>query len=393
LNINEEVESLYDELISLRRDFHTHPELGFKEERTSTIIADYLRKLGLEVKTGVAKTGVTGVLKGSSLRPTLLVRADMDALPIQEETDLSFKSVNPGVMHACGHDAHMAMLLIAAKILSNHKNEINGNIKFIFQPNEEEAGAELVVEDGVLEDPRVDAALGLHVSTRLNSGTVGIIDGPVMASSWYFKLRIKGKGGHGGAPHTSIDPIICATHVVQAVQTVQTRDTSALDPTVITFGKIHGGTMNIVIPEHVDLEGSIRCLHSNRETVHTRFEEIIKNVCAAFKCTYELKFTCGNSLLTNDLDMSSLVKSVANDVVGAENVIGENIRTMIGEDFAEFARRVPSAFYFIGMRSKEKGTDFPNHHPRFNIDEDAMRTGVEMHVKTALAFFKNNPIG
>ncbi|MFW9996997.1 MAG: M20 family metallopeptidase [Candidatus Odinarchaeota archaeon] len=375
-------------MISLRRDFHRHPELGFKEERTSAIIADYLGKLGLEVKTGVAKTGVTGLLKGTGPGPTLLLRSDMDALPIQEKNDLPFKSVNPGVMHACGHDAHVSMLLIAARILSNHKNEINGSIKFAFQPNEEEAGAELMVEAGVLEDPKVDAALGLHVASTLRSRKVGIIDGPIMASSWYFKLQIRGKGGHGGMPHSSIDPIICATYIIQAVQTIQTRETSALDPTVITFGKIHAGTMNIVIPEKVDLEGSIRCLHPNREEVHSRFEEIIKNICSAFRCTYELEFKCGNRLLVNDWTMSSLVKSVADQVVGSGNVVGEEIRTMVGEDFAEFSLRVPSAFYFIGTGNAEKETDFPHHHPRFNIDEDVLQIGVEMHVRTVLEFFK-----
>jgi len=392
MKIKGEIEGLHDELIQLRRDFHRHPELGFEEHRTSAIIAKYLGGLGFEVKRGLAKTGVVGLLRGDQPGPTLLLRSDMDALPIQEENDLPFKSVNDGKMHACGHDAHMAMLLIAAKILLNHRDEIRGKIKFAFQPNEEEAGAELMVEDGVLEDPGVDAALGLHIFSPLKTGEIGIVGGPIMASSYYFKLTIRGKGGHGGAPHRAVDPIICAANVVQAVQSIQTREIDALKPTVITFGKINCGTFNIVIPEEIELEGSIRCLHDDDEGIRRRFSEIIENICAAYRTKYELKFKCGNRLLRNDPEMTELVRSVAERVVKAEDVIGSGIRTMVGEDFAEFALRVPSAFYFIGTGNEGKGTDYPHHHARFNIDEDSLPIGVEMHVRTALEYFKaHNP--
>ncbi|MFX0209402.1 MAG: M20 family metallopeptidase, partial [Candidatus Hodarchaeota archaeon] len=337
--IEDEIKNSHKELITLRRDFHKYPELGFEEFRTSDIIASYLEALGLEVKRGLAKTGVVGVLRGASSGPTLLIRSDMDALPIQEQNDIPFKSVNSGVMHACGHDAHMSMLLIASKILSRHKDKIRGTIVFAFQPNEEVAGAELMVEDGVLVEPKVDASFGLHVWSLLESGKIGVIDGPIMASSWYFKLTITGKGGHGGSPHTSVDPIICASYIIQAVQTIQTRDTSALEPTVITFGKITAGTMNIVIPENIVLEGSIRCLHEGDERIRERFEEIIKNICIAFRTTYELEFMCGNRLLINEGSMTRIVKSIADQVVSPENVVGEEVRMMVGEDYAEFARR------------------------------------------------------
>ena len=390
LKIEEEIKNSRKELITLRRDFHKHPELGFEEFRTSDIIAEYLKTLGLDVKRGLAKTGVVGVLKGDHSGPTLLVRSDMDALPIQEQNDVPYKSVNTGIMHACGHDAHMSMLLIAAKILSHHKDKIRGTIVFAFQPNEEVAGAELMVEDGVLDEPKVDASFGLHVWSLLEAGKIGIVEGPIMARADYFKLTINGKGGHGGSPHTSIDPIICASYVIQAVQTIQTRDTSALEPTVITFGKINAGTMNIVIPESIVLEGSIRCLHEGDEKIRRRFEEIIKNICMAFRTTYNLEFMCGNRLLINEGSMTKLVKSIADQVVNPENVVGEEIRMMVGEDYAEFARRVPSAFYFIGTKNEDLGANYPHHHPRFQVDEEALLTGVEMHVKTALEYFKIN---
>jgi amidohydrolase len=390
LDIKKEIKESYHELITIRRDFHQHPELGFKEFRTSDIIAKYLKEQGLKVRRGLAKTGVVGILDGDQAGSTLLIRSDMDALPIQEKADIPFKSVNSGVMHACGHDAHISMLLIAAKILSRYKDEIAGNVVFAFQPNEEVAGAELMIEDGVLDNPTVDASFGLHVWSLLESGKIGVIDGPIMASSWYFKLTIIGEGGHGGSPHTAVDPIICASYIIQAVQTIQTRDTSALKPTVITFGKINAGTMNIVIPERATLEGSIRCLHNDDEEIRKRFENIVKNICLAFRTRYELEFMCGNRLLSNDLSMTNIVKATAYQVVNPENVVGEEIRMMVGEDYAEFARRVPSAFYFIGTKNADQGFIFPHHHPRFQVDETVLPLGVEMHVKTAFEFFRTH---
>ncbi len=390
MDVRSEVKSNYEELIDLRRWFHMHPELGFKEYKTSEKITQYLRDLGFRVKTGVAKTGVVGIMDGDGGGPTLLMRSDMDALPLKEENDLPYRSVNEGLMHACGHDAHIAMLLVAAKILKNHRDQINGKIKFVFQPNEEEAGAEDMVKDGVMEDPDVDAAIGAHIWTPIPTGTVAVVSGPVMASSYYFKLKIIGKGGHGGSPHTVIDPILCASHVIQAVQSIQTRDMSALDPTVITFGRIHGGSFNIIIPESVEIEGSIRCLHMKDKLVRDRFEEVVSSICAAHKAEYELDFLCGNRLLSNHEAMTELVQEVAGDVVGDEKIIGEEIRMMIGEDFAEFSLRVPSCFYFIGTGNLEKGTDFPHHSRHFKIDENSLPIGVEMHVKTALEYFKRN---
>lgn len=387
MNIKKKIANLKDELISLRRDFHKHPELGFKEYRTSKIVANYLEKCGLDIKKGIAKTGVVGLLKGNTQGPTLLLRADMDALPIQEENEVSYKSLNNGVMHACGHDGHTAMLLVAAKILSDYQDKIKGNIKFVFQPNEEVAGgAETMVKEGVLENPHVDAALGMHLWSPVDTGKIGIVSGPIMGSSYYFLLRVKGEGGHGGAPHTSIDPVICATNIIQTVQIIQTREIDALKPTVITFCKIKCGSSNIIIPNEIKLEGSIRCLYKGSKEVRERFKRIIKNICEAHRTTFDLKFRCGNRLLSNDVNMTELVKTVAEKVVKSKDIQTSNIRMLIGEDFAEFALRVPSAFYFIGTGNKEKKTDYPHHHSRFNIDENSLPIGVEMHIRTALKY-------
>jgi amidohydrolase len=390
LKIKKEIENLFKELIELRRDFHRYPELGFEEDRTSEIVANYLEKCGLNVKRGVAKTGVVALLEGNASGPTLLLRADMDPLPIQEENEISYKSVNNGVMHACGHDGHISMLLVTAKILSNHKDKIKGNIKFVFQPNEEDAGAEIMIKEGILENPHVDAALGMHLWSPIDTGKVGIVSGPIMGSSHYFKLVVNGRGGHGGAPHTSIDPVICAANIIQTVQTIQTREIDVLKPTVITFCKINCGSSNIIIPNEIKLEGSIRCLYKGSKKVRERFKQIVKNICEAHRTTYELKFKCGNRLLSNDISMTELVKAVAEKVVKPENIQSSNIRMLIGEDFAEFALRVPSAFYFIGTGNKEKKTDYPHHHSRFNIDKDSLSIGVEMHIRTALKYLDSS---
>jgi amidohydrolase len=391
MDIKKKITSLKDELIELRRDFHKHPELGFEEYKTAEIVANYLEKYGLNVKRGVAKTGVVGLLKGEFQGPTLLLRADMDALPIQEENEVPYKSVNNGVMHACGHDGHIAILLVAAKILSDYREKIKGNIKFVFQPNEEVAGgAETMIKEGILENPRVDAALGIHLWSPIDTGKIGIVSGPFMGSSYYFKLIVIGKGGHGGAPHTSIDPVICAANIIQTVQTIQTREIDALKPTIITFCKIKCGSSNIIIPDKIELEGSIRCLYKGSMEPRDRFKRIVKHICEAHRTTYELKFKCGNRLLSNDDNITELVKTVAKKVVKPENIQTSNIRMLIGEDFAEFALRVPSAFYFIGTGNKEKKTDYPHHHSRFNIDEDSLSIGVEMHIRTALKYLNSS---
>ena len=389
MNIKKKITSLKDELIELRRDFHKHPELGFEEHRTSKIIANYLEKCGLNVKRGVAKTGVVGLLEGKSQGPTLLLRADMDALPIQEENDVPYKSVNNGVMHACGHDGHIAMLLVAAKILFDYREKIKGNIKFVFQPNEEVGGAKVMIEEGILENPQVNAAMALHLWTPLESGTIGLAAGSVTTTLDVFNLKIKGKGGHTGYPENAVDSIITAANIIQTIQIIQTREISALKPTIIMFTKIKSGVKSNIIPGEVSLEGTVRYLYKggekNEEKLEKRFERIVKAICKAHRAEYELKFNVENRAVINDPDMTKLVETTAEEVLGNSSRIISYISTA-GEDFSEFADRVPSAFYFIGAGSKEE-SHYPHHHPRFNIDEDVMLIGVEMHVRSALEFF------
>lgn len=389
MRIRKTISNLTGELIDIRRDLHMYPELGFEEYRTSQIVRDYLTKCGLEVSQ-VAKTGVVGLLKGKNPGPTLMLRADMDALPVQERNDVSYRSKVEGKMHACAHDGHVAMLLVAAKVLSSYRDRMNGNIKFVFQPNEEDAGARMMMEEGVMEHPRVDAALGIHLWTPLETGKIGVSPGPVMAGQDNFRLVVTGKGGHSGSPQTAVDPIIAAANIILAAQTIQTREINVLKPTLIVFGKIQAGSAPNVIPDQVDMLGSLRYLYDGsddtEEQPKRRLERMIQSICAAYRTSYQLEFIPSSSPLINDGELAAQVKAVAEKVVGAHNIVP--YVCMPGEDFAEFSREVPGMFYFIGTGNKKKATDYPHHHPCFNIDEDALPIGVEMHVRTALHYLK-----
>jgi amidohydrolase len=378
-----------DELIELRRDLHKHPELGFKEFRTSKKVASYLKGLGLDVTENVAETGVVGLLKGDNPGKTLMLRADMDALPIKEQNDLEYKSQNEGVMHACGHDGHTSMLMVAAKILSKHKDKINGNIKFVFQPNEEGEAARRMIDEGVLENPKVDGAFGIHLWSPIKSGKIAISHGAVMGGLYEFELKIKGQGGHTSAPHDAIDPIIVASNVIQNVQSIQTREIDPLKPTLIMFGQINGGTATNIIPEEVMLRGTIRYLYRDNpggnERPKERFERIIKNVCDSHRAEYELEYIVESPPVYNNEDMVELAYESAQEVLEKKSDIVD-YTNLAGEDFGEFSDEVPSTFYFIGTGNEEKGTNFAHHHPKFNIDEDTLSLGVEMHVRSALNY-------
>jgi len=389
MDLIEIFKSLEKQIIGLRRDFHQHPELGLEEYRTSEKVTAYLENCGLEVFHS-NKTGVVGLLRCAQPGSTLLLRADMDALPILEENDIPYKSENTGVMHACGHDAHTAMLLVAVKILSGLKNQLKGNIKFVFQPNEENVGALAMIEEGIMEDPHVDACMGLHIWTPLRSGQLGIAAGPVMAGMEHFKLVIKGRGGHTATPQDAIDPILTAAHIIQGVQMIQTREIDALkEPTVIMFGQIQGGTASNIIPDSVTLAGTMRYLFEgemgSQDHPKKRFGSIVGNICAAHRADYDLIFEFGHPTLVNHPEMTELVKSVVSSDMGTKLEIVTAV-SLAGEDFSEFAARAPGVFYFLGTGNSTKGTDFPHHHPRFNIDEDVLITGVELHVRSALKY-------
>lgn len=387
MQISHEVLKLKDEVVRLRRQFHQHPELGWNEHKTAEQVEAHLLDLGLEV-TRITETGVVGLLKGAHNGPTLLLRADMDALPISEQTGLPFASCNEGVMHACAHDGHMAMLLAAARVLSGYQSRLRGNIKFVFQPNEENVGAKAMIEEGVLEDPQVDACMGQHLWCPLPVGQIGLTAGPVMAGMDHFHLTVEGKGGHTATPQETVDPIICAANIIQSVQNVQTRELDALKPVIIMFGQIQGGTASNVVPDEVELAGTLRYLcdsgPQSEENPQGRMERIIQGLCQAYGTKHELSFSYGHPALINDPTLIELVRATACACDIDPNSI-ESFVTLAGEDFSEFASRIPGVFYFIGAGNRENAC-YPHHHPMFDFDESALTTGVEMHVRTALAY-------
>jgi amidohydrolase len=385
MQIKQRLLELEPELIALRRDFHAHPELGFEEFRTQAIVLRYLKDLGIPAEA-VAGTGVLGLLHGSTSGKTILLRADMDALPIQEENDLPYRSVQDGVMHACGHDGHTAMLMVAARVLWEYRDRMAGTVKLVFQPNEEDAGAERMIAGGVLKDPAVDAVFGCHLWNALATGTIDLRPGPVMAASHYFRLTIRGRGGHAGFVHQSVDPILTASQVIQAVQAIQTREVDALCPAVIMFTTMQAGANSTTVPETATLGGSIRFLYPGGEEIRSRFERIVRHTCQAHRADYDLTFEIGNDLLSNDEAMTRTARSAAVAVLGDERPVTDRVRTMAGEDFAAFAHVVPAAFAFVGARDEGRHGAYPHHHPRFTVDENALIIGAELYVRTALRF-------
>lgn len=394
MQIIDQINQYHEELVQLRQDFHRHPELGFEEHRTASIIETYLQELGLFTKR-TCGTGVIAVIEGASPGPTIMLRADMDALPVKEKNKLAYASTTPGVMHACGHDAHMAMLLIAAKVLVNNREAIKGTVKLVFQPNEEGAGAIHLIEDGVLDNPKVDGAIGIHVWPTLDTGSVGLTPGPVMAGLDVFKVTIHGQGGHTGMPEKAVDPILTAANLIQSVQMIQTREVSCLKPTSIMFGRIEGGSKSNIIPDTVHLEGSIRFLYEpdNGDPNHPteRFKQIANQVCAIHRCNCDIEIIHENTPLVNDPMMVALARKTVREIYQDKVGIVDNVSTA-GEDFSEYCTYVPGVLMFLGVGNLEKQTDIPLHNPRFNIDEDALSTGVVLYVFTALNFLNNNDL-
>ncbi len=391
-NPRQAVNKIIDEVIALRRDFHANPELGFEEYRTAEKIEEYLQALGIKTER-LAKTGVTAIIEGKSTKPLLMLRADMDALPVEEANELDYCSACPGVMHACGHDAHMAMVLGAAKILNANRGELEGSVKLVFQPNEEEAGALAMIEKGVLDNPPVDAAMGLHIWSPLETGKMGIYPGAVMGGLDIFKITIRGRGGHTAYPETAVDPLIAAADIIKTAQRIQTRDISLLKPTAIMFGRISGGSKANIIPEKVTLEGSVRTLYPDYEEENPikRLESLANNVCTVHGCGCSFEYYRENIPLINDPAMSRLASAAAGEMAGVSELVSDLV-CMASEDFSEFTARVPGVFVFIGTGNKGKKSDYPHHNPRFNIDEDSLSLGVEMLIRFALKFFQEGGV-
>ncbi len=371
-----------EHLITTRRNLHRIPELGFKEEKTSAYVAEYLKREGLSVVTGIARTGVVGLLETGRPGPTLLVRADMDALPITEATGQPFASRHPGVMHACGHDGHTAMALVTAKTMNALKDRINGSIKFVFQPAEEgPGGAKPMIEAGVMDNPHVDYALGCHIWPTIPEGTIGIRAGALLAAMFRFDITISGKGGHGAMPHLCVDALETGCQVVAALQRIVSRQMDPLQPSVVTVGKFQAGTAFNVIPESASLCGTARTFD---KTIWKRWPEIIetivKGVCQSMGAGYEMSCEQGYPPTINDADMADRMRRIAGEVVGVDRVVVPE-RTLGGEDMAFFLERVPGCFFCLGA-----GNDsFAGiHNPRFGFNEEILLTGVETYCRAAI---------
>lgn len=379
IDFKTEAEGMRDELIARRRDFHQHPELAFEEVRTAGIVAQELTNLGLEVQTGVGKTGVVGLLEGDHDGPTVLVRADMDALPILEDNSFEYASTIPGRMHACGHDGHTAIGLGVAKLLSQHRSQLAGRVKFVFQPAEETAGgAKAMVADGVLRDPRPDVSIGLHLWNGMPFGRLGVADGPVMAGSSEFTIKINGKGGHAASPHLTIDPVVCAAHIITAFQTIASRSVSPLDSAVVSVAQVQAGTAFNVIPQDVELRGTVRTFKREvRDLVEQRMREISEGVAGAMGCVVEFSMIHQLLPVANNPEVSERLRRVFRQFVG-DSGLDLTERTMGSEDVGILMDDIPGMYFFLGARVPNQQAYYGHHHPRFDFVEDALPLGVAL---------------
>jgi amidohydrolase len=383
-------EEMKETLVQLRRDFHQHPEVGLRTFGTGSKIEKFLKELGLETGMLVNGAGVRGVLRGKVSGKAFALRADIDALPLQEENEIPYKSLIPGVMHGCGHDAHTAMLLGAAAILSELKNELEGNVVFLFQPGEETGeGAKAMVEEGALEG--VDAIFGVHVSTTFDSGTLGYRSGPLMAAGDFFDVKITGKGGHGALPHEAIDPIVISANAINALQTIISREVSPLESAVLSICKMEAGKGAYnVIPDFAVFGGTIRSSsHELRKSIPRRIKEILDGVVPSLRGGYEFNLMERFPPTLNDEKMTSLVAGVARELLGREKV-SEIKPMMASEDFSCYLQGVPGTFVFLGVNKRERETVFPHHHPRFNIDEGVLPFGTALEVAVTMQYLKGN---
>jgi len=380
LQIDPQISKIQKEIIDNRRYFHKHPELSFKEYNTSKAITEKLEEMGIEVSTGIAQTGLTGLIRGGKPGKTIALRADMDALPIQETSDIEYKSVNDGVMHACGHDGHIAMLLGAAKAINQIKQKLNGNVKLIFQPAEEGlAGALHMINEGVIAD--VDEIYGIHLWNYQKVGEIGVKDGPIMAAADLFEIEIMGKGGHGATPHGTVDAVIVASHIVNSLQTIVSRNTNPLESTVVTVGMINGGYNFNIIADKVTLKGTTRSYtKENRELIKTKMNEIITGTEKIFNAKIQLKYKDGYPPTVNDKKCTKNVINAISKVIGGSS--HAPYLSMGGEDFSYYLEKIPGCFFFVGsLPLDRKPLSIPHHCSHFDIDEKSLLIGSSIFVK------------
>jgi amidohydrolase len=377
-----QVDQVFAYTSELRREFHRQPELGFQEIHTAEIILRELSKMdGFSIQSGVAETGIVALFKGTSPGKTILLRFDMDALPITETTAVEYASQNEGVMHACGHDGHMSIGLTVAKLISENYPDLPGQIKFIFQPAEEGlGGACRMIAEGVLKNPEPDIVLGLHLWNEKRLGWLGISDGPVMSASETFQVLIKGRGGHGGKPHEAVDPIVAAANIITSLQSLVSREVPPLDSAVITVSSIHGGETHNVIPEFVTLEGTIRTFTAaSRNLVLERFHQVVDGVARAHLCSAEIEIVDISPAVINQPEVAEVMRQTALDLF-PEAELDTHYQTMASEDMAFLMQELPGCYSFVGSANPALGLDAKHHQPDFNFDENALKTAVALLV-------------
>lgn len=386
-----DIDEIVPGVIADRRHLHQHPELSMEESETAAFVAQRLESLGVEdIRTGIAKNGITGIVRGTRPGPekVVLLRADMDALPIDEQVESDFKSTNPGAMHACGHDGHTSMLLGAARILMERRDLFSGTVKLLFQPGEEvpPGGAKPMIDAGVLEDPHVDACFGQHVMPQMRVGTIGVPGGPLMASADNFSITVQGKGGHGAMPHTSVDPIMVANDICSGLRSIVSRNIDPLDPVVVSVCYFNAGNAFNVTPDTAEFGGTVRTFsNENRELAEKRIREIAEGVAAAQGASVTIDYQPGYPPTVNDEAMAELAATAAAEVVGEQNVL--DVQPMMpSEDMSYFLEQRPGAFIFTGCGNEEKGAIWPLHHPKFTLDEDVLGVGVATLVQVAITF-------
>lgn len=382
------IRSLQPQIVAWRRSLHEKPELGFQELITSDFVAQKLRAWGIPHQTGIAKTGIMATVTSDRPGPVFAIRADMDALPIQEENEVPYKSQHPGVMHACGHDGHTAIALGTAYYLWHHRDEFAGTVKIIFQPAEEGlGGAEPMIEAGVLKNPDVDAIIGLHLWNVFPLGLLGVRTGALMAAVECFELTVQGKGGHGALPQQTVDSVVVGSQIVNALQAIVARNVNPIDSAVVTVGEFHAGTAHNVIADTAHMSGTVRYFNPTyKGYFKQRMEQMIKGICEAHGATYEFKYWELYPPVINDGAIANLVRSVAEDVVESPLGVVPECQTMGGEDMSFFLQEVPGCYFFLGSANAKKGLAFPHHHPRFDFDETALGMGVEIFVRCVEKF-------
>lgn len=385
-----EIKKYESYIIEKRRDFHMHPETGFQEFRTSKIIEQELKLMGFKLITGVGVTGIVGTLEGSKKGKTVLLRADIDALNMQEENECTYKSVNDGIMHSCGHDTHTAMLLGACKYFSENRNTLEGTLKVVFQSAEEgplPGGGSFVVKGGHLDD--VDGVFGIHITTKYKVGTISVKKGPAMAAPDEFRVKITGKGTHASAPNTGNDVILTASKVITNLQSIISRDISPLDPVVISVCTMNGGTAFNILPDQITFSGTIRTLNkTTRQFVFKRIKEVVSSISQLNGCESEVEIVEAYPPVINDINETEFVIGIGQELLGEKNVTILDEPSMGGEDFSYYLEKRPGSFFWLGGRDKNLEEVYYNHNPKFDVDESSLLIGTMMHINIAIEYLK-----